>query len=352
MIQGQNKNNNEQSYREIFLDSSSSLKDFSLDRRKYLRKYIMSEDVEEKDNQSIVMGKVVETLLLEPELFDSRFSLSACANPPTAMMLEFVEALYRNTIEATDEDGNITKTFEERSKAAYLASGYKIAYEAVLKKFDGSDAEIFYNEILSVRANRQIVVTANDVMNAEKIVEELKTNSITSGIVNLVNNVRYTVMNQLQVEGFEIDGHKFKSMIDKVIVDHKEKTIQLYDLKCVWAVESFYSEYYLYRRSYIQAYLYKKAVEHLRNITEEYSGYKVLEPMFIVCDSTNYYSPLIYFLHWKDVVDAYEGFEHNGRKYPGVKEIIEDLKFALDNNTWNISRKNSLANGIINIKGI
>ena len=115
----------EADYRAIIMDSSSSLKDFSLDRKKYYRKYILSESVEDKDTQAAVMGRVVETLLLEPELFDSRFYMSACASSPTGLMLEFVEALYRATRDATDEYGNVTKSFDDMSKEAYVESGFK-----------------------------------------------------------------------------------------------------------------------------------------------------------------------------------------------------------------------------------
>jgi hypothetical protein len=73
---------------------------------------------------------------------------------------------------------------------------------------------------------------------------------------------------------------------------------------------------------------------------------------FIVCDSTNYFNPLIYTLSDSDIMDAYSGFEHKGRKYPGVKELIADLLWAQENDVWNISRKNHLSNGVVNIKGL
>ena len=49
--------------------------------------------------------------------------------------------------------------------------------------------------------------------------------------------------------------------------------------------------------------------------------------------------------------DAYLGFEHKSRKYPGVKEIISDLKFSKENDKWNISKKNYENGGFCNIKG-
>tara|TARA_R110002126_G_scaffold116164_6_gene255475 strand:- start:120 stop:578 length:459 start_codon:yes stop_codon:yes gene_type:complete len=152
------------------------------------------------------------------------------------------------------------------------------------------------------------------------------------------------------VEGYEVDDHKFKSMMDKVIVDHEQRTIQVYDLKCTWSVENFLEEYYLYRRAYIQAYLYFWAAFKFRD-DYKLDGYRVDPPMFIVCDSTNYYNPLIYTLSHGDLEDAYNGFTHKNREYVGVQDLIEDLKWALENNVWNISRENSINNGLVNIRG-
>lgn len=349
-IEGKTKT--EAQYRAVVMDSSSSLKEFSTNRRKYYKKYILNEKVEEEDNKASVTGRVVETLLLEPEEFDNRFYMSVCLSAPTGMMLDFVEALVRHTLAATDEFGNVSRTFEEIAKDAYTDSGYKIKFEAVIGKFQGSDAEIYYNELRTVKSKGLTVVTSEDVNNAEKIVEELKTNQFTSIVVNLVNSARWTVLNQHQIEGYTVDGHLFKSMMDKVIIDHNERTIQVYDLKCAWSVENFYEEYYLYRRAYIQAYLYYRAAKSMANDKEsEYYGYYVSEPKFLVCDSTNYMSPLIYTLSEEDLKDAYNGFEHKGRTYPGVKQLIEDLKWAIENDKWNISRENYLSRGLVNIKG-
>jgi hypothetical protein len=322
-----------------------------MNRRKYQKKYILSEVVEDEDSKAAVTGRVVETLLLEPEEFDGRFYMSTCLSAPTGLMNEFVEALYRHTVNATDEMGNVTRSFEDISKDAYTDSGFKIKYEAVLAKFVGSDAEIFYKEIREVRAKKLTVITTEDVTNAERIVNELRTNSITADVVNLLNSARYTVHNQFQIEGYSVDSHLFKSMLDKMIIDHSEKKIWIYDLKCTWSVENFLEEYYLYRRAYIQAYLYFHAVKSLTiDSQSEVSGYDVQYPRFIVCDSTNYFSPLIYTTDQSDMLNAYHGFEHKGRKYPGVKQIIEDLKWALANDVWNISRENYINNGIVNLK--
>ena len=350
MIQGVAKT--EAQYRAVVMDSSSSLKEFSQDRKKYHKKYYLGEKVEDKDSAAANMGRIVETLLMEPHLFDEKFYMSSCASTPTGLMLEFAEALYRVTRDATDEFGVVKRDFADISQEAYVLSGFKIKYEAVIAKFYGSDAEIYYNEIRTVRSKNLTVINTIEVSVAEKIVEQLKTNSTTAPIVNLVNSSRYTIIDQMQIEGYEIDGLPLKSMLDKVIIDHDERVIKPYDLKCTWSVENFYEEYYLYRRAYIQAYLYFHAMLKLADDPDsEYYGYRVDYLQFIVCDSTNYYQPLIYTLDIDDMGDAYHGFVHKGRTYPGVADIIAALKWCKETETWNISHKNYLSNGIVNIKG-
>ena len=347
MIEGKLKT--EATYRAIEMDSSSSLKEFSMDRKKYHRKYVLGEKIDDKDTQAATIGRIVETLLLEPEEFDNRFYMSSCATAPTGLMLAFVEALYKFTKDATDEFGNISRQFEEIAKDAYVESGFKIKFDAVIGKFVGTDAEIYYNEIRTVRSKGLTVITTEDVTNSEKIVTELRTNSVTAEVVNLVNSARWEVFNQVQVEGYNVGGVEFKSMMDKVIIDHTKKTVQVYDLKCVWAVEGFYEEYYLYRRAYIQAYLYWVACTKFKEELD-IADYYVEYPKFIVCDSTNYFNPLIYTLDTDDIQDALTGFEHKGRNYPGVNSLIEDLKWAKENDIWNISRENYLSNGLVNIR--
>ena len=200
MIKGNSKT--EAQYRAVVMDSSSSLKDFSTDRKKYYKKYYLKEKVEDKDSSAANMGRIVETLLMEHHLFDDKFYMSSCASTPTGLMLDFVEALYRHTKDATDEDGVVKTPMSELLEAAYKDSGFKIKYEAVVGKFIGSDAEIYYNEIRRVRSLNLTVVNTMEISIAEKIVEQLRINSTTAPIVNLVNSSRYEVIDQMQVEGY------------------------------------------------------------------------------------------------------------------------------------------------------
>ena len=342
----------EKEYRSIPLDSSSSLKMFNEDRKKYKKRYVDLTSVTEERNQSVIVGNLVDCLLLEPEEFENKFHMSTVVKVPEGLMGAFVNSLFKQTLEYTNSEGELVKDFSEMCKDAYTESGFKIKLEAVLNKFVGTDAEIYYRELVEVESKGLTVVTLQDVTNAENIVTELKSNFATAEIVNQETNDRWEVFNQLKVEGVEIDGLKVKAMMDKVIVDHDLKTIQIYDLKCTFSVENFFDEYYIKRKAYIQAYIYHKALfnSDVNLLGFDNGEYEILLPKFIVCDSINYMNPLVFTLSLKEIDESYFGFLYKEKWYRGVKHIIEDLIWAKENDIWNISRENYMSNGQVKLR--
>jgi hypothetical protein len=344
----------EKSYRAIELDSYSSLALFLKDRKQYYKKYMVGEFVEdEEDNKAILMGTLVETLLLEgQEEFDNKFYMSITQKDPTPNKMKFIHALYRKTLESVDEDGTVGKPILILAEEAYIEVGIKKpGFEGFMKEFIGSEDELYYKQLRDTKPMNKSIVSMQDIDNANKIINEIRANPVTSFIFNQVTDSRYTVFNQLQVQGYTIDGLELKSMYDKIIGDHQKKTIQFYDLKCTWKVEGFYEEYYLYRYSYIQAYLYWFALSRrLVDLGFDYSDYTILYPIFVVVDSINYMKPLLFKVDEQDINDALKGFKWKNRYYPGVQEIIEELKWAKDNNEWRISKYASDLGGILPLK--
>jgi len=340
----------EREYRALRYNSSSSLKDFAVDRKKYYRKHILNESIKEEPNKAANMGRIVECLLMEPERFDDLFFMSSVVKTPgpNTNLGKFIWKLASIVGEEGESEGF---DFQDAAKRAWDYAEYKTKFETVVGYLEKPDNRLFYEECLKVEHLGMTMVTVEDVENAERIVEALKESSSTSAIVNLETNDRFEVINQMKIEDYIIDGMRLKSMLDKVIIDHVDKVIYPYDLKCTWSVEGFYKDYYLYRRAYIQGYLYKAALEYVTKLPgNELEGYTVKPLAFIVCDSINYYQPLIYDMSEEDVKEAYEGFTHKYTTYPGVKQIIEECQWAIENDTWNISKTNFEKNGRLNIK--
>lgn len=335
------------SYFAIEKDSASSLKCFATDRKKYYRKYILGEQIEEVDDESkaVLMGNLVDCLLLVPEEFDTRFFKSTGEDKPTGQMLDFVNYLYEETMSSVDGEGEIRKSFLDRAKEAYIKVGFKRdSFEKVMERFL-KEGKSYFDEILEVRPKGLQVITAQDHENALKIIDGLKENKFVGEVINLVESNEFEVFNQLVIE-FVYQGIEFKVMIDKVIVSHVDKTVTPYDLKVTWAVEDFYQGYYLYRKAYIQQGLYTIAVnEWLKEI--ELDDYSINPFTFIVADSINYNAPLLYQTSEDSLQKAIFGFEVKGKYYPGITEIINNIRWHKSEGIWNISAENFKNKGVV-----
>lgn len=334
-------------YRDIDSLSASDLRTFAIDRKKFYKKNILKEKEEEEYNRATLIGSLVHCLLLEPQTFDSKYFMSICPEVPSGLMLAFVEALYKYTLENTDSNGVITADMETITKLAWQDSGFKITLEAVMKKFIGSNAETYYKELRESRSRSLEVVCSEDLQIATSIIETIRADEFVGPIFNIEENV----FNEIQVEDIMFLDIKLKAMLDKVVVNHSEKYVQLYDLKVVWDNQNFYREYYLKKLAYVQALIYYTAL-YLRkaNLGFDYSGYEIKLPIFVVVDSGNFYAPLQYQLAINDLEGALEGFEVNGRKYRGSKDIINDIKWSMESGNWRISKIAWESNGLVNLK--
>lgn len=352
-----NNGRTEEQYRALECDSSSSIKIFAEDRLKYYKKFVKSEYTEEEDSFAIIIGKLVDCILLGTEQeMDDKFYKSTIVSPPTGLILQFVEALYTRTMESLNEEGKVTRTMEDLTLDAYndvkfdkngvMVGFKKQSYEKTVEIFSAGDAITYYREIRAVRPNGLTVITSSMVDIANRVVDKLKSSINTYNI--FTPNADVEVHNQLKIDGFEIDNLPLKGMIDRTHIHHSDRVIQPYDLKCTWDVEDFYEQYYLKRKTYFQAYIYHQAL--LNGSIElgfDYSDYEILPPSFIVCDSANFYEPLIYKLSVEDLDDAYNGFNHKNRHYIGLKQTIEDLIWAKKEDMWNVSKENNENNGVV-----
>lgn len=350
MVSG--KSMSAEEYRKIDRLSASDLRTFVTDRKAFYKKNVLKESEDEEYNRSFLIGDLVHLKLLEPENFDSKFYMSICPEPPTGLMLKFSEALFKFTVMFTDEHGNITMDFEDIAKEAYKEAGFKWTFPTVLDKFKGSNAELYYRELREAKSVGKKIVTVEDLNIAEKVITTLKTHDFTREIVNLETNDDFIVLNEVQL-AFELEGIEMKAMLDKIVIDLKEKSVSIFDYKIVWDNQKFYREYYTYRRADIQGYVYYQAVQKtLQDILELDIGEFVIKPpVFIVADSTDFYSPVLFMLTDYDLINAQNGWiDENQRYYKGVLEILNELKWHLDNGCWGESEELQKKKGIVGLK--
>lgn len=331
----------ESEYRREQFISASSIQLFYNDRKKFYKEFIQGQKKDDSINQSMLIGNLVHTLLLEEENFYQKYHVSSLDYYPTDNMLQFCDLLYKYTIENLEE-GKLSIPFMEVATLAYNDCDYKIKLPVVLKKFDAS-GKAYYNELLEYKSKGIEVISQDDLAIASKIVEICKTDQFVGPILTDT-----TSFNEIKITDFVINEIPFKAMLDKVIIDHNKKTIQIYDLKIVYENFSFYREYFLKKKAYLQGLIYKLSLEsRTYDLGFDYSGYTILDPIFIAVDSGCYNRPLMYKL---DSEKAKYGFEEGLNVYKGLDEILAEVKWAIDNEIWNISKEDYENNGFVQLK--
>lgn len=347
----------EQEYRNSPEDSFSTVKDFIKDRKKYYRKYILHEKVKEEDNESMVLGSMVDQLLSDPDGFDDVFEI-AMNNKPTGQMKDFCDKLYALTLEATSVEGIVTKEMDDLFNEAFEAvkydkDGNEVAFKGkkldyAVGKFRGTNCEEYYNQLR--RSSVKYIVNASDITAANDIKEGMENSPFTRAIIKAHTEDYIEVYNQMQLYG-NINGYLFKGKPDKVVIDHLQKIISLYDYKITWNVEDFDLSYkkMMY---YLQAAGYFTLISQFAQ-ENNMEDYLIEYPKFIVADSINYMAPLVWETGSDAIADGMEGFvDIYGEYHPGLKQTLDDIAWHKEKDLWNISRANYENKGRVKLKSL
>jgi hypothetical protein len=355
----------ESEYRKLDIDSYSSIKVFLDDRKKYYKKFVLKEVVkDEEESNSLRMGSLVDCLLFTPDLFDQKY-LMAVSQIPTGQYAKLIDKLMKITLLSQDENGFVTRDIDSMFEDAYNAVKFdrdgkivdfkRDTLETAKEKFYGTELELYYQQLRE--SHDKTIIDVSFLENAYAIVNELKTNSITSEISNLTkSDGRYEVYHQFPIIG-EISGdliggspYPVKVLLDKMVIDHEKKEIDIFDQKVTWDNENEFLRTYLKFRYYIQGALYFYMVVEWSKKHKGLQDYWINYPSFIVADSSNYKMPLIYQMNRQTWREGMEGFTLRGNKYTGLLKAITDIRWHKENGIWNISRDNYENGGKICLK--
>jgi len=347
----------EREYRAHPANSYSTIREFIKDRKKYHKKYILGERVKEDEDESdaSILGSLVHMLLSEPDKVEDNFQM-ALVDKPTGQMKDFVENLYKVTLEATGLNGVVTRPMsslleEAFNKTKFDRNGEKVAFKNkelsdVVEKFVGSNAESYYEQLRTSEV--RYIINPSDLENSNNIVQGLKTSFNTKGLINQGDEEGVEVHNEYKIF-FEIGGVEFKGMIDKLIVSHRKKNIIPLDYKITWMVEDWDTAF---RKNgyYIQTASYNEGIKQWA-VENGYEEYKIKPLSFIVVDSINYMNPLIYKTDKTHHDCGMNGYvDQYGKYHMGIKKALEDIAWHKKTGIWNISKDNYENGGIVPLR--
>lgn len=331
----------EKAYRALDLDSYSSIKVYVDNRQKYQKKYLLKQKVKEENettNSDLRMGSLVDALLFTPDDLNEKFVLTKSA-APTGVMMDFVINLYNRTLISTTEEGVVTRDIGSLLADAYedtkFKDGEQVAFkrkgdtlEKITERFLINKEGFDYYEDLRDRGGR-IVITDQELENANRTVTKLRNHEYTRQIINKTTSIGFTVYNQLILKG-SYRGLDVKCMSDLVHVDERSKIVYPYDLKTIWNPEKFDHNYLKYRY-YLQCGLYTAMMK------EYFQGYEVKPLSFIVADKIGNQDPVIYMAQEEHLKQALKGFTTNNITYEGLEKAVEDLVYHKTTNHWTSS---------------
>lgn len=351
---------NEAQYRKVSKLSYSAINTFRKDRNAFYKEHILGYPRKESSSVSLILGTLVHTMLAEIPI-DEKFHIQATKDVK-GQMLELVEVLFQN-YQQSMIDGEQTLSFVDNfeKSLAYLQMNDKFKgkkSEAVLNLFNTTSAVELFNE--KVENADKTTVNESLLQKAEDIVKNIKEHQNSAFYANVQTDETHHVYTELPIF-FNMDGNKkvdddedymYKSMIDKVIVNVPNKTIQPIDWKTAWDSESP-EKAYIKNGYYLQAAMYNIAIEEWvkKNYPEwlkdGFRNYTLLPMIYIFCDTANNNAPVILKLTYDDLLYAFNGFTYKYEYYEGLYELTDDINWHLATGIWNESRINHKNKGIV-----
>ena len=310
--------------------SSLNLLDYS---PSFYREHILNP--KDEDTTYFRKGSAVDCLLTEPREFDKRYVLCT-VEAPGGMMGEFVK-IYLHNINRDDIDE------DTKRKAAYVASGFKIKYESVIKKFEVPEIQEYVK--FTLENKDKTLLSREEMSQTINMVNMLQRCVITEEYFKADHDLRET-KNQVEFEmPWKTKSGKeyiIRGILDKVIIDHKNKTVQAVDLKTTG------KPVYSFPNSYIKYAYYRQAAIYQRWVQGTWD-YEVLPFKFVVAETACNNKPLVFEVSKEDLeIGTNGGFSKStGKRMKGFAELIEEVEWHQRTGEWEIKKEVQDNGGIL-----
>lgn len=143
---------------------------------------------------------------------------------------------------------------------------------------------------------------------------------------------------QVQIE-FKYKDKNIKTILDKIIINHNEETIQGIDLKSGSVDSTEFMKSFMQYKYYIQGGLYLKALqEWIKN--SELAHYKILPFKFVFLPTYNFNNAKTFIFTEKWVNASWKGFTtRSGYKYRGIDELIDLVNWHIEHQVFNETKE-------------
>ena len=290
-----------------------------------------------EEKKHFLIGDAVDIQLTRSmEEFNQKFHISNLQNKPSDTIKSIINQVYDHVREIYGREIQTIDRYADAILDACNDHNYQSRWIDNTRISKVVEAWEYWEDLKSAEGKTVLSSEENDLIS--QIVMSIRTSPNTSKYFQTSKDVE--VLYQLAIY-FPCQGVDCKALLDMVVINHKEKTIQPIDIKTMGDQTIYFPKSLRQRRYDIQAAFYTEALKSKK----VYDTYKILPFKFIVESTVNPGNPLIFTCSDEllkigregrvdEYVRIFNVFDHRHEKLPEIKgfqQLIEDYKWYMEN---------------------
>ena len=247
---------------------------------------IQEPDLYFEEKKHFLIGDGVDMQLTRPiEEFNQKFHISNLQNKPSDTIKSIVNQVYDLVKEEVGSlaDKGLLRDHTSKIIDSCNDHNYQPNWKTETRVAKVVEAWEYWEDLKLAEGKTVLSSEENDLIS--QIVMSIRTSPNTSKYFQTSKDVE--VLYQLAIY-FPCQGVDCKALLDMVVIDHKEKTIQPIDFKTMGDQTIYFPKSLRQRRYDIQAAFYNEALK------SKHSAYEILPFKFIVESTTNPGNPLVF----------------------------------------------------------
>ena len=254
---------------------------------------IQEPDLYFEEKKYFLIGDGVDMQLTRPiEEFNQKFHISNLQNKPSDTIKSIVNQVYDLVKEEVGElaEKGVLRDHTSKILDSCNDHNYQPNWKTETRIAKIVEAWEYWEDIKAAEGKVVLSQEENDLIS--QIVMSIRTNPATSKYSETSKDVE--ILNQLAIY-FTYNNVDCKALLDRVIIDHKNKTVQPIDFKTMGDQTLYFPKSLRQRRYDIQAAFYTEALKYfIERDDKTLQDYKILPFKFIVESTINPGNPLVF----------------------------------------------------------
>lgn len=224
-------------YSKIKAISNSSLNLLEISPKLFLKFY--NQELEEKDEKYFLLGSAIHCYILEPDEFKNRYIFLNYTAPNSSNKEQFIKEYLKAEGKENDK---LLKAYTESYSNISTKEETNLNKAKELKKELSS-----YINYLKLKDSGKNILDSSYKQFLDKLKKELETNEKAKELLFLKESplVNIEIYNEFPII-WSYKSYKLKALLDRIIIDHDNKCINLIDLKTTASISKFKESFFKY----------------------------------------------------------------------------------------------------------